>query len=226
MNNNEYMIYKFVNNINGKSYIGYTSDPKRRFSRHKRANGSAPYFHNAIVKYGWDSFNLSILEEHITTEKEAKLLEMYFIKINNSFDAGYNLTEGGDGKSGLTGELCPNSKYSEEFVSTIIADDCSHIDASKKYNLDRKYIQMIRVGKIWKALDRSMAPKYKDGRSKLTKSVVEEIIFDNCSHIMAAEKYNITVATIYDIRTGRSWKYLDRIGAPLYDVVLRKSGKV
>lgn len=72
------IIYKATNKVNGKSYIGQTIQTiQRRAYCHKlnAINGSKTYFHNAIRKYGFDSFVWQVIE--ICQSKE-ELDEMEF----------------------------------------------------------------------------------------------------------------------------------------------------
>lgn len=92
-----YSIYKFVNTINGKIYIGFTNDADRRLIEHKsnyiRIKNK---FYNAIRKYGWSCFQFEIIYQSLDGEHCLKQMEPYFIKENNSFKSGYNSTTGGD----------------------------------------------------------------------------------------------------------------------------------
>ncbi len=92
------IVYKCTNKVNGKSYIGCTIfDLHHRINRHvllaKRGGGYA--FHNAIRKYGIESFDIGILHECQTSE-EMLSLEVESIAKFNTFECGYNLTKGGD----------------------------------------------------------------------------------------------------------------------------------
>lgn len=92
-------VYKHQNLVNGKIYIGITSQkPEDRWR-----NGAGYYnhkkFYAAILKYGWDNFSHDILYVGLT-EAEACQKEKELIKLYNSKNNGYNLTDGGDGTSG------------------------------------------------------------------------------------------------------------------------------
>src|SRR5574343_2808 len=98
------IIYKVTNKINNKSYIGETTATlKRRKSQHKYSAKNNKYkcvFHDAIRKYGWDNFKWTEIYQ-CNSSKELDEKEMYFIKEYNTFAPnGYNLTIGGNGKSG------------------------------------------------------------------------------------------------------------------------------
>lgn len=92
------IIYKATNTINGKSYIGQTTNLKKRKQKHKDCarKGIQTYFYNAIRKYGINNFKWEVLCECIS-RKEMNEKEKYYIKKYDSFwkNNGYNLTEGG-----------------------------------------------------------------------------------------------------------------------------------
>ena len=101
-------VYKLTNKVNGKIYIGKTNNLKRRWIEHlseskrERKNQS---LYNAINKYGFDNFSISVLGEYLT-ESEAFDAEVLFIKELKSTErgVGYNCTLGGDGVRGVTDE--------------------------------------------------------------------------------------------------------------------------
>ena len=95
-----YKIYIHRNKINGKVYIGQTSeeDINRRF---KGGAGykSSPHFYHAIEQYGWENFEHLILEDGLTSEQADKR-EKFWIKTFDSMNEkkGYNMTSGGKTK--------------------------------------------------------------------------------------------------------------------------------
>lgn len=102
-----YTIYRHVNKINGKSYIGQTC--QKLAQRWKSGAGYTlerqPAFHNAIKKYGWSNFDHEILEDDIKSIEEANEREKYWIAYYHTwiYDPacnGYNITQGGDGTAG------------------------------------------------------------------------------------------------------------------------------
>jgi group I intron endonuclease len=95
MQDKEYLIYCHTS-PSGKKYIGQTNNYNRRCTQHKNPNRKKLFaFHNAINKYGWDSFKHEILKDNLTTD-EANNLEEYFIKEYNTLAPnGYNLQTGG-----------------------------------------------------------------------------------------------------------------------------------
>ena len=77
-------IYKIVNKINGKIYIGSSVNMKQRWQSHKyhlrRGVHHNPYLQNSWNKYGEDSFEHVVLfecEKNILTIEEQKILKSY-----------------------------------------------------------------------------------------------------------------------------------------------------
>lgn len=89
-------VYCHTNLINGKKYIGQTSQkPEQRWASGRGYKGS-PHFWNAIQKYGWDNFSHEILYDNLTLD-EANQLEVQLIAEYNTLDEnyGYNVETGG-----------------------------------------------------------------------------------------------------------------------------------
>lgn len=116
-------VYAHVNKINGKMYIGITSQSvKKRWG--KNGNGYKPsgktknnYLWNAIEKYGWDIFDHEIIAENLSGQ-EAKNFEKTLIKELNTNNElyGYNISAGGDGytgKRGYKGENIAGRKFNK-----------------------------------------------------------------------------------------------------------------
>lgn len=91
-----YTVYKHVNKINGKVYVGQTA---YSVSRRWRKNGSGykiGIFKSAIQKYGWNNFEHIIIKEGLTKE-EANELEIKLIREYKDLGISYNITDGGEG---------------------------------------------------------------------------------------------------------------------------------
>lgn len=91
-------IYKITNKINGKSYIGQTiQDVKERFYQHCATKCSQAILnmviHKAINKYGKSNFTIEVIEEVESTNLNDR--ERYWIRYYDSYNNGYNSTEGG-----------------------------------------------------------------------------------------------------------------------------------
>jgi group I intron endonuclease len=105
------IIYKAENKINGKVYIGQTTeDFKKRIQRHKQSalKDNNIYFYNAIKKHGWNNFDWSIICE---TDSFSKLnvLEKFYIAAYKKMTDVYNMTDGGGGRTGY--QLTKETKF-------------------------------------------------------------------------------------------------------------------
>lgn len=92
----KYFVYAHENKVNGKVYIGITSqeNPENRWQHGKGYKGT--YFYNAINKYGWDKFDHKILFSGLS-QKDACEIEIKLIKDlqANNREYGYNIADGG-----------------------------------------------------------------------------------------------------------------------------------
>ena len=110
-------IYKITNLINNKVYIGQSTDIKRRWKDHRKEafwRNSSEYeypLYRAIRKYGLQNFSFEMVEECSKSELNAK--EKFYIAQYDSYNTGYNQTEGGDSVS-------HNQKLTQSQVTEII----------------------------------------------------------------------------------------------------------
>lgn len=91
-------IYKITNKVNGKSYIGQTiQSVKERFYQHCATKCSQAILnmviHKAITKYGKSNFTIEVIEEVESANLNDR--ERYWIRYYDSYNNGYNSTEGG-----------------------------------------------------------------------------------------------------------------------------------
>lgn len=92
------LIYRATNTRNGKAYIGLTEDLHKRKTEHLcLANRGYQYhFHKAIRHHGFDSFVWETLEKCDSRDAAAQR-EVELIAEHDTFNNGYNGTEGGHG---------------------------------------------------------------------------------------------------------------------------------
>lgn len=100
----QYTLYMHVNKNNHKKYIGLTNNIQRRwrcggieYKPHSYDKQNRKFW-NAIVKYGFDSFEHVVLLENLTFE-EACEKEVEYIKKHDATNRnkGYNVAIGGNG---------------------------------------------------------------------------------------------------------------------------------
>lgn len=109
-------IYKITNTVNGKCYIGQSTDLPNRIRKHIKTllNGTNRNEHlqNAYKKYGPGSFTIEIIEE--CSEEQLDAREIFWIDFYKSYDRnfGYNKTPGGKGGNGYFEILAQKEKES------------------------------------------------------------------------------------------------------------------
>lgn len=95
--NNNYIVYKAVNNLNNQAYIGATTNSiyKRKLDHIEKANrGESNKFHNAINTYGTDAFEWEQIDTTNSVDELAQKEKQYIIEYNTK-DEGYNSDSGG-----------------------------------------------------------------------------------------------------------------------------------
>ena len=117
-------IYKIINDINEKIYVGKTNlSIEERWRQHKKDRSKIEAqkrpLYRAIKKYGIEYFHIELIEEctnDIVNEREKYWIEQY-----GSFKNGYNATLGGDGKSYIDYDLVVKT-YQQLHNQTKVAD--------------------------------------------------------------------------------------------------------
>jgi group I intron endonuclease len=169
------IIYLVKNNINGKCYVGQTSQElNRRRNHHLRSaeiNRYGTHFHRALKKYEAKNFSWYILDACDNKDVLNKL-EKDYIKMFNSFENGYNMTSGGLGHNGLSGSLHPmygkhRSKHTKEKLSMINKGKVLSDITKEKIGLSSK-------GRTMPVSARKKISKAVKGR-KLSKETIEKI---------------------------------------------------
>lgn len=96
----KYIIYKALNTVNDKAYVGLTTQSlHRRMYLHfwKSLHNPTCHFHRALAKYDKIYWTITILEEGETDNRTyVKQREIFFINETNSYNVGYNSTKGGE----------------------------------------------------------------------------------------------------------------------------------
>jgi len=103
-------IYGLRNKINGKWYVGQSFDIIIRWYRayEKLHCKKQRKLYNALLKYGYESFDKTILEECKPSIEILNNREDYWIKFYDSINNGYNIKEAGS-----------RGKHSQETIEKI-----------------------------------------------------------------------------------------------------------
>ena len=85
-------IYLFTNLVNEKKYVGQSQNCYQRMKQYIRIKKPRRLFERALIKYGFNNFELTLLEFNIPNE-ELDRLEQYWMDYYKSYDLtiGYNL---------------------------------------------------------------------------------------------------------------------------------------
>lgn len=113
-------IYKIINNINKKLYIGKTDKTiKSRFEQHykdsKKIKNQERLLYKAINQYGIENFSIEQIEECPSSKSNER--EKFWIEYYDSFKNGYNATLGGDGSANLDYDLIYNIYRQKKIIN-------------------------------------------------------------------------------------------------------------
>lgn len=157
-------IYRAINKITGKSYIGIDSNWPHRKSAHKHAvkRGSNLVFHNAIRTYGWENFEWEIVEQSDDYAEMLNLREEFYIrKFNTHYleGDGYNMTFGGEATLGWSPSDVTRQRISEANIgkkawnkgkpSPWTSERNRNSKGTKKPKQEREYIITDPNGKVY-----------------------------------------------------------------------------
>lgn len=142
-------VYKLINNVNNKSYIGKSIHPNDRWLGHQYAAkiGKGFILHRAIRKYGSDIFELVILGGPYSNA-EASDIERKLIR-ESSPELSYNIAEGGDGGKTMTKEQL-DAQYAiklnqyDEFIS-LFNDGKTIIQIKEYFNVSSNAVRSCAV---------------------------------------------------------------------------------
>ena len=131
------LVYVLRNKINGKYYVGQTRQPfYNRMRDHCHSKKSL--IGRALRKYGEQSFEQTLFE--CINNEHQNFMESDLIKrLSSKFPQGYNLTDGGEGTTGLRGHTAWNkgitwSDETREKISKTLTGRKQSEETKKKYN--------------------------------------------------------------------------------------------
>lgn len=209
----EKYIYKITNNINGKSYIGQTSDYQRRFAEHK-AKGygqeKTKILYYAFDKYGIENFTFEVIENKTSNYNER---EKYWIKYYDSFENGYNMTEGGEEPPLNIKENSPFATHTQlevdKVIELILNTEIQLKDIAILTNYDYSTIKRINYGKLWHN-EKLVYPLRKENSREYQKeralNIIDDLLNSNLNQRQIAEKYGCARTTVTAINNGKNFK--------------------
>lgn len=193
-------IYKITNLINGQSYIGQSTNYLRRFEEHKRnSKHGKSKLYKALSEYGVDNFSIESLGEY---ENYCEM-EMYYIKLYNTFENGYNSTKGGEEPPRkdflhypketfiMVSDLLYWTTYSKEDIATMC-------------NVKLNYVDDCRVGRNHRVENYSYPLRVESNNveKELVAQIKKELKQTTTSQKDLAKKYGVSRSCVTMINLG------------------------
>ena len=228
-------IYKIINNINGKVYIGKTeqNNPYDRWKEHirdhaRRRNEKRPLY-SAMKKYGVENFSFKVLEETNSPEER----EMHYIDVYRSYVGfkdcnGYNATLGGDGKKYL-------SLNENEVIKYHIDESCRSLKETADYfRVDPETIRKILIKNNEKWIDKKYIQRFKKyiNNGPLAQLDLDDNIVNIFESLSEANEYfgkNRDSSNIRDVICGRhktaygyKWMYCKDVPEEIWRSYIKK----
>jgi len=210
-------VYCIHNIINGKSYIGKTVDIDDRWRVHKsRLNNDShenKYLQHAWNKHGGPSF-IFVLLELIDEETEQNKREKYYIKEwQTKRVCGYNLTDGGEGTSGLL-----FTEEHREKLSVVKRGEKNPFYGKTHTEKTKQKMSAAQTGKVFSPEHKKNISRAAQGKrsgeqnpaAKLTWEVAEEIREryqnEKISQAKLGEEYGVNQTKISAVINNKTWK--------------------
>ena len=143
-------IYKITNIVNGKVYIGQSTNINKRWASHKseafnpKSDAYDYPLYRAIRKYGLNNFLFEVLEECLSSQLDEK--EIAFIKEYNAHgEGGYNQDDGG--WNAIHGKLTFDDIA--EIHKSLKDRKMTMREIAKQYDVHYNTIKTINNGTAW-----------------------------------------------------------------------------
>jgi hypothetical protein len=155
----KYSIYRILNTVNDKAYIGVSTAPKKRISAHMTGTGSKLIWKD-VQEFGRGAFLTQIIEFYDDADMANRRMQTNIMKHSALHPSGYNKGIGGKGSSGhmwdieqrakISGSNNSRSKLTEDQVIDIYWDARSRSAISKEYGISTTMVTKIKKGQAWK----------------------------------------------------------------------------
>jgi group I intron endonuclease len=214
--NNKSGIYKIINVKNNKIYVGSAVNLRRRKNGHlmklRKNEHKNIYLQNSFNKYGEENFKFEVIE-YVDDKNNLIKREQYWIDFLNVCDKniGYNINPIAGSSLGV--------KRSNEFKKKL----SDFLKVSKRPISEETKKKISKTLKDNKLLHNSRKPLSEETKEKISKANsgenhpcakltkddvnnIKELISNNLSCDTISKIFNVTKQTIYNIKSGKTWK--------------------
>lgn len=219
-------IYKYTNKLNGRIYIGRSTNITKRRWQHLNAPSPYSFFDQTLRAVGEDQFDFEIIEEcpiEILKDREKYWIKYYQCCVLDNRDKGYNLTHGGEE---YQSDENPWAKLSliqvKEIIDKLANSKISLTQLAKDYGIHYNTISDINRCKTWAWLhtyknyirQESQGSSFRGelGTNKITEEealhIIELLKYDKRSLAQISRDENLSLNIIYDINRCKTWKHL------------------
>lgn len=221
-------IYMYENKLNGKKYIGQSTNIARRKREHRDWPSSYSRFDMELRAIGEEQFNFVVLEECRVEQLDDR--EKYWISFYNTVEEGYNLTPGGQSYRGIEN---PAARLTEEEVKQIIIlleeHRLNNGEIAERFSVCRNTIDFINRCKTWchlhdykhnirkenlakEEFPHSSFAGENNPTAKITeeqaRKIIELLKKSPASLAQISRDEGVSLNIIYDINRCRTWTYL------------------
>ena len=163
-----YSVYMFIFPSN-KVYVGLTKQSVKDRWRNGNAYSHSVFVNNAIKKYGWENIKKVVLYDGLTREqamqKEIELIE-WFNSTNRKF--GYNLSTGGESKSGV-----PMSEETKDYLrwlrlGTTLSEETKRKIGERQLGANNTMARKVICLETMKVYDTLMQAQKETGATKIS----------------------------------------------------------
>lgn len=211
-------IYKIVNHINNKVYIGCTINSlDKRLCEHLYRcfnTDSNTKLYNSIRKYGTEHFSIELIEE--CELNQIYQIEMKYIEMYDSYENGLNSTKGGEGCLGYKhtnqirkkiSKILKNGKSHKNKSYDILYGKNCQTEKEKRRNSVKKYWENITNEEKEKRINNLKIKSRENAKHSIDfiRKIKKQIKEGYTSKEFKNDYPEIRINLYYELKSGRRW---------------------